>query len=151
MNAQLKAEIEEVLNLKPLRGLTVAQALEAAKAERADREANFRYWALRGPVGRGYHTACKRIEAIEYVIAVLDAAQLPAAPVAERAPRCPFYREIRRCYAIAREAGLDTEADEAMRAAFARYLGRTVPTRETLCGADWARVANAIKGKRLAW
>lgn len=156
-NEITKADVNEVLNLKPLKGLTVAQALIAATAERIDREANYRYWASRGFAGRGYRVAVARLEAIEYVLRVLEFAQaIEAAQAVAVKParvRCPWYREIRRAYAIAREAGLDTseDADQAMRDAFARYLGRAVPSRETLHGGDWARVANAIKGRRLAW
>lgn len=78
-----------------------------------------------------------------------------AAPVAlpaasESRPRCPHYRAIRRAFAIAREKGLDTRADEAMRAAFGRCLGRTVETRECMNGAEWQAVGDAIK-RGLAW
>jgi hypothetical protein len=66
-------------------------------------------------------------------------------------PRCAFYREIRRCYAIAREAGLSTRSDAAMRAAFSRFLGREVETRETLRAGDWAQIGTAIKCGELAW
>jgi hypothetical protein len=67
------------------------------------------------------------------------------------APRCSFYKSIRYCFAVARDAGLDTRADDAMRAAFAAFLGRAVPSRETLNGRDWMLVGNAIKSRRLAW
>jgi hypothetical protein len=67
------------------------------------------------------------------------------------APRCSFYKSIRRAYAIAKDAGLDTRADDAMRAAFAAFLGRSVPTRETLNARDWLLVGDAIKSRRLAW
>ena len=67
------------------------------------------------------------------------------------APRCPFYKSIRRCFAIAKEAGLDTRADAAMCAAFSAFLGRAVPTRETMNGRDWLLVGDAIKSRRLAW
>jgi hypothetical protein len=88
--------------------------------------------------------------------AVVAHASLPAAPVkaaqtATARPRCCFHKAIRRCFAIAKDAGLDTRADEAMRAAFANYLCRDVPSRESLSGGDWLLVGNAIKSKRLAW
>lgn len=67
------------------------------------------------------------------------------------APRCPFYKSIRYCFAVARDAGLDCKADDAMCAAFAAFLGRAVPSRETLNGRDWLAVGNAIKSKKLAW
>lgn len=74
-----------------------------------------------------------------------------AAPQRAKAPRCPFYREIRRCYAIAREAGCDVKADEQMRRAFSRFLGRQIESREAMNGGDWFLVANAIKAHQLAW
>lgn len=74
---------------------------------------------------------------------------LPVASVSR--PRCPFYRAIRRCFAIARDLGLDTKADEAMRAAFGRYLGRAISSREELDGSDWMLIGDALKARRLAW
>jgi DNA-binding Lrp family transcriptional regulator len=82
------------------------------------------------------------------------AAQAPQKCEAAKAsakPRCAFYREIRRCYAIAREAGLDVKADARMRAAFSRFLGRKVESREEMRAGDWLLVADAIKGRRLSW
>jgi hypothetical protein len=69
---------------------------------------------------------------------------------AQRA-RCPFYRSIRRAYAIARDAGLDTKADDAMRLAFGRCLGRAIASRDELNGSDWSLIGDAIKARRLAW
>ncbi len=69
----------------------------------------------------------------------------------ESAPRCAFYREIRRCYAIAREAGCDVKADEAMRASFSRFLGRAVSSREELNGSEWYEIGSAIKTFQLSW
>jgi hypothetical protein len=82
-------------------------------------------------------------------------APLSCAPVAlpvasESRPRCPHYRAIRRAFAIAREKGLDVRADEAMRAAFGRCLGRTVETRECMNGGEWQAVGDAMK-RGLAW
>lgn len=79
-----------------------------------------------------------------------------AAPVAlvvasPKAPRCPFYRAIRRAYAIARDLGLDTKADDAMRAAFSRCLGRTIESRDELNGGDWMRLGDELNARRLAW
>jgi hypothetical protein len=96
--------------------------------------------------------AAQACEELPMVLAFL--AQLEALPVAsKKAPkvRCTWYRDIRRAYAIAREAGLDTKADAAMRAAFSRYLGRDVPSRETLDGDDWFRVGDAMKAGMLTW
>jgi hypothetical protein len=85
---------------------------------------------------------------------VFDAAPLELAPEpipAPEKPRCLHYKAIRRAFAIAREAGLDTRADEKMRAAFARVLGRVIESREELSGGDWLLVGNAIKTRHLAW
>jgi hypothetical protein len=67
------------------------------------------------------------------------------------APRCPHWNCIKRAYAIMREAGLNSKADAAMRAAFSRYLGREVESRDTLSGGEWLLLGDAIKGNRLAW
>ncbi len=92
-------------------------------------------------------------EELPHVLAFL--AHLEAMPQAAstRAPkvRCAWYREIRRCYAIAREAGCDVKADESMRAAIGRFLGRAVASREELNGNDWHEVGSAIKSHQLAW
>jgi DNA-binding Lrp family transcriptional regulator len=104
-------------------------------------------------INEGWHGAAKlaahraELDAVRAFIAYL----VPVAAKPEKAPRCAFYREIRRCYAIAREAGLDVKADARMRAAFSRFLGREVETRETLRAGDWLLVADAIKSRRLAW
>jgi hypothetical protein len=74
---------------------------------------------------------------------------LPVASVSR--PRCPFYRSVKRAFAIARDLGLDTKADEAMRAAFGRYLGRAISSREELDGSDWMLIGDALKARRLAW
>jgi hypothetical protein len=74
------------------------------------------------------------------------AAAKPAKPV-----RCPWAREIRRCFAIASEHGLDTRNDEAMRKAFSAFLGHPVESREDLTGLDWLRCANRIKTGELSW
>lgn len=65
--------------------------------------------------------------------------------------RCAHSKEIRRCFAIAREHGLDTRADEAMRAAIGRQLGFTVETREVLNGYQWKQVGDMVKRGALAW
>jgi len=95
-------------------------------------------------------------EELPHVLAFLAHLEaMPATPQAAstRAPkvRCAWYREIRRCYAIAREAGCDVKADEAMRAAFSRFLCKPVASRETMNGRDWLLVADAIKAHRLSW
>jgi pyrroline-5-carboxylate reductase len=67
------------------------------------------------------------------------------------APRCVHFKSIKRVYAIARDAGLNVKADEAMRAAFSRFLGRAISSREELNGRDWLLIGDAIKARHLAW
>ena len=97
--------------------------------------------------------AAQAREELPHVLAFI--AHLEAMPQAAstRAPkvRCPFYREIRRCYAIAREAGCDVKADEAMRAAFGAFLCKPVASRETLTGSDWSACGDAMKAGYLTW
>ncbi len=92
--------------------------------------------------------AAEAREELPLVLAFLAhlAASAPAKPV-----RCAWYRDIRRCYAIAREAGLDTKADAAMRAAFSRYLRKRIESREEMNGSDWVAVGDGIKARVLAW
>jgi hypothetical protein len=68
-----------------------------------------------------------------------------------RAPKCVFYKSVRRCFAIAAAAGLDTKQDTEFRAACSRVLGRNIESREAMTGGDWLLVGNAIKAQRLAW
>jgi hypothetical protein len=72
-------------------------------------------------------------------------------PVKVSKPRCPHYKAIRRAFAIATELGLDTKADEAMRAAFGRCLHKEVASREVLNSRDWLLLGDAMKARQLAW
>ena len=80
------------------------------------------------------------------------AAQVEVEPVTvtEKAARgrCPWYRSIRRCYAIFQEVGLPTD-DEAMRLELGRLLGRTVSSRRDLRAGDWLLAGD--RAKRLAY
>ena len=100
--------------------------------------------------------AALRIEAVEEARRCGAMQPAKTQPVAVEATqpvkaRCPHYREIRRCYAIAREAGLDVKADGAMRAAFGRFLGRVIESRAALHGRDWNLVGDAIQVRALVW
>ena len=64
---------------------------------------------------------------------------------------CAWAAEIRRCFAIARERGLDTKNDTGFRRAVENFLCREVPSREVLDGTEWREIGDAIKSKRLAW
>jgi hypothetical protein len=88
-------------------------------------------------------------------------AALPAAPVLARQiaterqeptnPRCSWVAAIRRCFGLAKGAGLDTKADEAMRAAIGAMLGRAVASRSELSASDWLDVGDGIRRGELAW
>jgi hypothetical protein len=102
--------------------------------------------------------ASSEVDAVKSFIEYLESGETPddaparvAAPVAAKPVRCPWAREIRRCFAIASEHGLDTRNDEAMRKAFSAFLGRDIETREDMSGLEWVRVANAVKYDGLTW
>ena len=88
-------------------------------------------------------------------------AALPVAPVIARhsatereeptKPRCSWVAAIRRCFGIAKGAGLDTKADEAMRAAIGAMLGRVVASRSELTAHEWLSVGDGIRRGELAW
>ncbi|HEX8833191.1 MAG TPA: hypothetical protein VF719_03265, partial [Abditibacteriaceae bacterium] len=88
----MQTTLAEILNLKPLSGLTVAQTLETARTELADREANFVFWADRRNE-RAYQNALQRVETMREVVSILEAANA-AQPVKVRT-RCPHYKTIR--------------------------------------------------------
>ncbi len=161
------SELREAMNLAPLRGLTVAQALEVARIEYSNRLRNWQLWAARPTNQRALDAARVRLSNIEYVLRVLESAPAPgsarsAAPqrAVKRPPaptvarvRCRHYRAIRRAFAIAIERHLDTSAsaDEEMRAAFSSFLGRRIAHRDELTGGEWLLLGDAIKSRQLAW
>jgi Tfp pilus assembly protein PilE len=100
---------------------------------------------------RFHATQAASLAAMMPACAALVVTPQHAPQTATQRARCPFYRSIRRAYAIARDAGLDTKADEAMRAAFGRCLGRAIASRDELNGGDWALLGDEIKARRLAW
>jgi hypothetical protein len=75
----------------------------------------------------------------------------PVATKPAKAPRCAWYREVRKTFACARQRGLNLKDDAGMRRAFSRYLGREVASRETLNGREWADVADGVKAGLLTW
>ena len=60
---------------------------------------------------------------------------------------CPFYKAIRRYYAIIEQKGWERD-DESVRAQLARLLGRDVPSRKTLNGNDWMLAGTLAKQAR---
>lgn len=164
----LKRELAEVMSLKPLQGLTVPQALEAARAEYSRRERNYQLWAVDRSNERAYRQARAALDVIEHVVRVLEVATTPA-PVAQAAPvahlataaasvaakptkeRCPHYGAIRRFFGYARGAKLNTKNEDAIRDALAGFVGRTLETRADLSGIEWSQAAEAVRRGALAW
>lgn len=102
--------------------------------------------------GRAKLDAVKaELSAVCEFIASLAGKVANVAQTATNRSRCPHYKAIRRTFAIARDKGLDTKDDEAMRASFGRSLGRRIETREEMNGADWAYVARQVQRGVLAW
>ncbi len=64
---------------------------------------------------------------------------------------CCFYRSIRRFYAIAQEAGLDTKADEQIRKAIGTFYGVELKSRKELSGGHWQAAGDAVKFGALYW
>ena len=89
------------------------------------------------------------------VLAELAADVAPVAPVAVKAAqvRCNHYKAIRRCYAIARDAGLDiSKAGKArMRHCFETVTGQCVESRSEYSGAAWMRFGDAVKSGAARW
>lgn len=65
--------------------------------------------------------------------------------------RCPHYKAIRRFFAVAKSANLDTSNKKGMRAAFSAMLGKTVTTRADLQAADYGRAIQNIENGLMWW
>ncbi len=67
--------------------------------------------------------------------------------------RCAHWKLIKRFFAIAREAGLDTskEAKPQMRHAMEAAMGRCVNSRSEVSAGEWQMLGDLIKRNRLAW
>ncbi len=107
------------------------------------------------------------LQAVQAEFDALHAQLYPVSPVQEadvietvavqpdvkmtRRPPCPWLRTIRRFYAIAKDFGLDTEADERMRGALSMLLGRHIGSRSELDAAQWEYAGSAIKDGLLMW
>ncbi len=106
-------------------------------------------------VARADVEAAQRDFTMEFqAVAVL---QELAAPVtmqaAKKNERCPHWKLIKRFFAIAREAGLDTSKDAKpkMRHAMESVMGRCVDSRSEVRAGEWEMMGDAIKNKRLSW
>ncbi len=70
---------------------------------------------------------------------------------ATAAPRCAWYRLIRAFYGAAQSRKLDTKNDEAIRAALAGFVGRSLSSRADLQPLEWHDAAQAVRLGKLAW
>ncbi len=91
--------------------------------------------------------ACAALEEL----GAMDAA--PVAPVKASRVRCNHYKAIRRCYAIARDAGLDISKDgkAKMRHCFETVTGQCVESRGEYDGAAWLAFGDKIKSGAARW
>ncbi len=65
--------------------------------------------------------------------------------------RCPHYKAIQQFMAIAREAGLDSNAKDRCRGAVGALLGRRIESRADLTGTEWTAMGAAVKAGKLIW
>ena len=127
-------------------GISRAQLLKELKAERDVLTACV---ANGLPLVRAHFAS--ELRAVVGFIEYLTATPPNAPQTATNRPSCAFHTVIRRTFAIAREHGLDTRADEAMRGAIGRALGFTIASRDELNGLQWAQVGDKIKSGALCW
>jgi hypothetical protein len=98
--------------------------------------------AKQAPVAQAAHNAPQAAQVAE---TTKEAPATQTAPqIKPSAPRCPFYKAVKRCYAIFAECGLSVE-DDAMRETLAKLLQKPVPSRKVLSGADWMRAGDRAK------
>jgi len=108
-------------------------------------------------VNVGWHGRAKldaveaELQDVRTFLASLVAAPEKAAQSATARPRCPHYKAIRRTFAIAKDRGLNTKDESAMRRAFGRALGRQIESRDEMNGGDWQVVGDMMKRGALAW
>jgi hypothetical protein len=122
--------------------------------------------ALRNGTRHEVNVARADVEAaqrdFQYEFRAVAALQELAAPVvsvpvtmqaAKKNERCPHWKLIKRFFAIAREAGLDTSKDAKpkMRHAMESVMGRCVDSRSEVRPGEWEMMGDAIKSKRLSW
>jgi len=130
-----------------------AELVAELKAYRAKLVGDAEFFAVNvGWWGRAKLDAVKaELNAVCELLASLVGKVAKAAQTGTNRPRCAFHKEIRRVFAIARDKGLDTKDDEAMRASFGRSLGRRIESRDELNGGDWQAVGDLMKRGTLAW
>jgi hypothetical protein len=179
----LQNELNEVMNLKWTRGLSVSQALEVANEKKADLLATYRFFALNRRNEAAFQDARENALLIEYIVETLESAlavaeAVEAATIAAKVETvqtvtveansrqtvtnrqsvarptktpCPFFRSVKRFYAIATEAGLDTSNDEAIRKAIGAFFGIELKSRKELSGGHWQSAGDALERGLLSW
>jgi hypothetical protein len=106
-------------------------------------------------VARADAEAAQRDFTMEFqAVTVLQELDAPVTmQAAKKNERCPHWKLIKRFFAIAREAGLDTSKDAKpkMRHAMEEAMGRCVDSRSEVRAGEWEMMGDAIKSKRLSW
>ncbi len=95
-----------------------------------------------------------KVETVQVVALTANAGQTAAKRQSVARPTktpCPFFRSVKRFYAIATEAGLDTKADSEIRAAVGAFFGIEIESRKQLSGGHWQAAADAVKFGALYW
>ncbi len=133
------------------------QADYAAKYTAAATDAYVKYATTRDEksaaylLGRANHFEVLAAAAKGQTIEAVPVVEVVSAKVAK--PRCPHYKAIQAFVAVAREAGLNTNANakDRCRGAVGALLGRRIESRADLTGAEWAAMGAAIKAGKLVW
>jgi uncharacterized protein YfiM (DUF2279 family) len=129
------------------RAILIARGNEMEAHQRAQRESQA---AHRVMFARNATEAAADLRKLESALATLNAPKV-AAQVTPAKVRCPHYKAIRRMFAVAKSAGLDTSNKKGMRAAFSALLGHTVTTRADLTAADYGRAIQNIENGLMWW
>jgi hypothetical protein len=134
-----RADVQRVENNAADYGAMHAEAMEAARAELAAAEFDFRC----------EFAAFEVLEQLE----LLHAAPVAVEPVKVSRVRCAHYKAIRRAFAIAKDAGLDVSKAGKARARHAMedVIGQCVNSRSEYSGSDWMRFGDAVKSGAARW
>jgi hypothetical protein len=129
-----RADLARIENNSADYGAMHAQAMEAARDELACAEFDF----------EAEFKACQALQEL-----AAGVAPVAVEPVKER---CPHWKLIKRFFAIAREAGLDTskEAKPKMRHALESAMGRCVDSRSEVTANEWMMLGDRVKAG-LSW
>lgn len=108
-------------------------------------------FAARKQLAKFFAHEIAELQDVKAFIAYLVETTANVAQTATNRTRCSFHKEIRRCFAIAKDCGLNTADESGMRAAFSRCLGRTLASRADLNSGDWDYVGHQVKCGALSW